>query len=596
MRIGRFASAFLRPAVGVSGLALTQCFPAPVATDNVGGELADKGVGGPDAGGDGLGGSIYDVGIGAWASAPEAAALVPMDDVTVFAFSQTDPDEADPQVVSLAPDMNIRAWQRWDTSGVSPADYDFDYVSACHAAGVRFIGGSTATALFQDEFAAEAFQMIATRNAAGDLVTHPKILPNLYRGSLANPAYRAYLVKIGEIQIDGGVDGLFFDEVNQDYEGANFDGNEGFDDGHLADFNAYLLWRYPNSNYDAMFGMTPNNILKAEVPLGDLTNNFNYRRYLASNGWSANPLTPANPLAPIWGQTLANRPSPAPIDFVNSAEPQRYWKQIVDELRAYAARRYDRSIFITANGIWPYVDFQAVGLYPFNQDGDGGTQADYVPVTTDSTVTSTHLDGTVSLQTPFLNLKSRSAALAPGAPVVLFLDWPTTFMSSYLHMPSSQQEDYWRIYAAEAYANGLFFAFFLEDSLGDPTATRLGLMPLFQSLATFYRAHADLYHGATASSGTATTSLASANVMIAVNDQTAPRRRLVHLVNHDYAAGIVEHDDVTVSVTLPSAPFEVTLASPDAAEDTTLAPSYSDGRVTLTLPALLAYDVVAITY
>jgi hypothetical protein len=51
-------------------------------------------------------------------------------------------------------------------------------------------------------------------------------------------------------------------------------------------------------------------------------------------------------------------------------------------------------------------------------------------------------------------------------------------------------EDYWRIYAAEACANGLFFAFFfafsfaffLADTVGDPTATELGLMPLYQSL------------------------------------------------------------------------------------------------------------------
>jgi len=31
-----------------------------------------------------------------------------------------------------------------------------------------------------------------------------------YRASLASPAYRQYIIGIGEIQIDGGVDGLFF--------------------------------------------------------------------------------------------------------------------------------------------------------------------------------------------------------------------------------------------------------------------------------------------------------------------------------------------------------------------------------------------------
>ncbi|HSY38456.1 MAG TPA: hypothetical protein VLA79_02980, partial [Polyangia bacterium] len=160
-------------------------------------------------------------------------------------------------------------------------------------------------------------------------------------------------------------------------------------------------------------------------------------------------------------------------------------------------------------------------------------------------------------------------------------------------------QDYWRIYAAEAYANGLYYAFFLLDTVGDPSATQLGLMPFFQSLTAFYRAHAGLYHGVTASTAAVTsavtTSLATP-VMIAVSDQGQPRRRLVHLVNHDYSGALVEHDGVTVTLPLPSAPTSVTLASPDAASDTTLTPSYVNGTVTVTLPSLAAYDVVAIAY
>ena len=216
-------------------------------------------------------------------------------------------------------------------------------------------------------------------------------------------------------------------------------------------------------------------------------------------------------------------------------------------------------------------------------------------MTPGSTTTAAHLDGTVKLQRPFLNLKARSGALAPGAPVVLFIDWPTNFMSYYLSMPTSEQEDYWRLYAAEAYANGIYFAFFLLDTVGDPTATDLGLMPFFQSLTAFYRTHAGLYHGVTTSAVAATTSLTTP-LMIAVSDQAQPRRRLVHLVNHDYSGAPVEHDGVTVTIPLPSAPTSVTLASPDAAGDTMLTPTYANGAVTVTLPALVAYDVVAIAY
>ncbi len=554
----------------------------------------------PDAAAEG--GAVVDVGLGPWTSAADAGAPVPLDDVTVFAFSQTGNDQGDPQVTTLAPDMNIRAWQRWDTYGVNAGDYDFGYVTQCHAGGIKFIGGTTATALFADEFPNPPFPAltvddVCTRDASGQPVVHPQILPGLYRGSLADPDYRAYLIRIAEIQIDGGVDGLFFDEINQDYQGATYDGNEGFDAAHLADFNAYLLWRYPGADYATMFQMPADNVLKAGVSAGDLTNNFNYQRYLAAKGWASSPFAAANPLAAIWGQTLGGRPTPAAPDFVNSAEPYRYWGAIAGALRAYAQQKYGRSIYLTSNGIYPLVDFQGVGLYNYNQDDDGGREAEYVPVTAGSTTAAAHLDGTVSLQRPFLNLKARSALFAPGAPVVLFIDWPTDFMSDYLHMPQSEQQDYWRLYAAEAYANGLFFAFFLQDTLGDATATQLGLMPLFQSLAAFYKAHASLYHGVASGDASGVTTSLTTPVMIAVGDQAQPRRRLVHLVNHDYSGAPTEHDGVTVTIPLPSAPTAVTLASPDApGGDTTLPATYASGAATVTLPALVAYDVISLAY
>ncbi len=555
------------------------------------------GTGHPDAGAPDT--AVVEVGVGPWTPAPDGGAAAPLDAVTVYAFSQTYDGTPDPQVVALAPDMNIRAWQRWDTSGVTN-DFDVGYVSDCHAAGTRFIGGTTATALFSDEFPNAQFPGLSvddvdTRDASGSPVIHARILPDMHRGSLANPDYRAYLIRVGQIQIDDGVDGLFFDEINGDYQGADFDGNEGFDAAHLADFNAYLLWRFPGADYQAMFKMTPDNLLKADVPAGDLTRNFNYQKYLASNGWASAPFAAANPLASVWGRSVGNRPAPGASDFVDSAEPYRYWGQIAGALRAYALQKYGRQLLLTSNGVWPLVDFQSVGLYNGNQDDDGGAEAEYVPVTAGSTTSAAHLDGTRSLQRPFRNLAAGSAAMAPGVPVVLFVDWPTDFMSYLLHMPAAEQLDYWRIYAAEAYSNGLFFAFHLEDSVGDPTATELGWMPLFQSLTAFYRIHQDLYHAVRMSSDAAATSLGTP-VMLSVADQASPRRRLVHLVNHDYAGGLIEHDGFSVTVPVPSAPVSVTLASPDLGADVTLTSTYANGSATLTVPSLLAYDVIEIAY
>ena len=100
-------------------------------------------------------GAVVDTGLGPWTAAGDGAAPVPLDDVTVYAFSQTNGEE-DPQVAVLAPDMNIRAWQRWDRIGAT-SDFSAPYLADAHAAGTRLVGGTTATALFPDEVANPQF-------------------------------------------------------------------------------------------------------------------------------------------------------------------------------------------------------------------------------------------------------------------------------------------------------------------------------------------------------------------------------------------------------------------------------------------------------
>jgi hypothetical protein len=587
---------------------LTACGHDSVAPSNYGGAPDAFAEGAPaslpplpdaSSGEASSGTAAIDVGAGAWPAVATPSTPAPMDGITVFAFSQVPTNETDPQVPALAPDMNIRAWQRWDTGGTTVADYDAQYVTDCHARHVAFVGGTTATALFKDE-GRGAFEDWASRDANGNPVDHAAIISGLYRGTLANPAYRGYLVGIGKIQIDLGVDGLFFDELYGGYQGATYDGNEGFDDYHLADFNAYLLSRYAGQDFGALFGLTQDNTLHPDVAPGDLTHNFNYRTYLASRGWSQRPLTRANPLAAAWGtgvQSDPRGPTPGAPTFTDAAEPYRYFRQMAAELRDYAQAKYGRPLWLTANGIWPLVDFQGVGLYDYNHDGPGGASVDYVPLTDDTL----HLRGT-SLQQAFVALRARSQALAPGAPVVVFVDWPSGPMTRYQGLAASEKQDYWRMYAAEAYANGIFFAFFLADTTGDPTATQSGTMPLFQSLAAFYRAHASLYHGVAPSTAAVTTSLATATTSISVMDQATPARRLVHVVNHDYAAGFHMEPQFTVSIPSPLAPTRVTLATPDGASDgganadSTLPFTYSGTSITVTVPSLLSYDVVVVTY
>ena len=300
--------------------------------------------------------------------------------LTVFGFSQQGQNlPADPQVLAMSPNIVPRAWARWDRGGVQPSDYNWSYPTRARAAGIVFIGGTTATALFRDEFpAASAFNAVVSCDATGQPVFHAAM--KFYRGSLASPAYRQYLIGIGEMQIDGGVDGLFFDEVDFSYQGATSgnedNGDEGFDDANIADFGGFLCGKYPNyspADWQSKYGITAADNLNCSKPAATRGRTFNYRGYLARNGWQASPLNGSNPLAAEWGTIQEGHPEPQNRTFTGTYTSLVYWQDIVLTLRNYARQKYKKEIYITANGVFPFVDFQMIGLWGGNPDGPGGS-------------------------------------------------------------------------------------------------------------------------------------------------------------------------------------------------------------------------------
>lgn len=511
--------------------------------------------------------------------------------LTVFGFSQEDQNlPADPQVLAISPNIVSRAWQRWDRGGVQPSDYNFDYPMQAREAGITFIGGTTATALFMDEFpAASTFNAVAACDATGKPVLHPPM--KLYRGSLASPTYRQYIIGIGEIQIDGGVDGLFFDEPDFSHDGAT-PGNEdeGFDDANVADFGGFLCGKYPNyspADWQSKYGITTADNLNCSKSAAMRGRTFNYRGYLARNGWQASPLNRSNLLAAEWGTMEEGHPEPQNGTFTGTYTSLVYWQDIVLTLRNYARKKYNKEIYITANGVFPFVDFQMIGLWGGNPDGPGGSSVNYCPHTGDG-----HLDGTQSLLAAFMALKQRSARIdGRVVPVAAFIDWPTDVMTDYLSLPASEKSDYWRMYVPEALAATVYLNMHLADTVGDPTATQLGLMPLFKQMAAFYKmpAHAALYHKTTDLPGRVTASVAN----VATNlTQLSDGRTVAHLINHNYSQGFQEQDGVSVSFPVAKAPRSVTLVSPDYGADTPVAFTYSGGRVQVTVPQLVAYVAV----
>ncbi|HEX8348118.1 MAG TPA: hypothetical protein VF657_25815 [Actinoplanes sp.] len=515
-------------------------------------------------------------------------------DFTVFAFSQSDVHDEDPQVYRLAPDVTIRAIGKWSTSGDEAADYNFGQIRRYHDKGVAFMGSGTASVIFPHDFATTGiFDDMSTRDADGNPVPHDEFgfpVP-ARRGNIFNPAYRRYLLDWAKIQVDGGVDGVSFDEVNGGFSGGlkyGFNGNEGFDDYTIADFNRYLLAKYPAftpADWASRFGMTEDNRVRDDVPAGDLVRNFNYRTYLRVHGWNRDPLNAANPLAAEWGRVTANRMYAEDTSFTGTYL-RRYWKEMVDELRGYARRTAHRRIMISSNGLLPYVDFNSVGMYPWNPDEQTPDYrgADYMPVV------DGHLDGTRSLQANYRYLKQMNGRVAGDVPVAVFIDWPNDMMTDYLSLPVTEKQDYWRIFGAEAYANGIFPSFHLKDTIGSPTAEQSGMLEFFETYTRFYRDHRSLFRSNDLAEQTVQVGVA--NVAASLLVQRGTGARTVHLVNHNYDGGIVEQTGFTAQVDLPRCPRRVTMVSPDRTGSTAPAFSCRDGHLTVTVDRLESYNVL----
>lgn len=507
----------------------------------------------------------------------------------VYLFSQVDVSETDPQVLEFADAVLIRGWQKWQRRGLQASDYDFRYPAKAQQRRIAFVAGGTASVLFRDE-ADDRFADWATRDAHNALVEHADIVPGAHRASLANPAYRQTLIAYGKLQIDGGVDGLFFDEFNAaGYTGGKrwqFNGNEGYDDYFLADFNAFLAKKHPDfgaEEWARHYDMHADNRIRGDVPLGDLTHNFNYRNYLARHGWANYPDDPKNPLAPVWGALVGNRSQPGAQDFRARAF-DHYWREVVAALRDYARQQYGREILITSNGVFPYVDFNSFGLYEYNRD-DKGKEVDWLPVV------NGHLDGSRSYRRVFQQLYAYNREVAGDAPLVLFLDWPTAQMNAYYALSVAEKRDFWRIYAAEAYASGLYYALHLKTPMpGEPSAQASGMLEFLKQQAGFYAAHAPLYAGARPLDTPVNTSVAQITAGLTRQRDIT----LLHLVNHNYQGGLLTQRTFTASFPYPEAPRRVTCHSPDAEAARPLAFRFANNTLTVAVDELAAYNLIVI--
>jgi hypothetical protein len=468
-------------------------------------------------------------------------------------------------------------------------DYPPSYPAACEAAGITFVGGLTASVLFMDEMSDADFAQAVSRDAADAPVAESSTAPNPYHGALASPTFRQLLIHIAELQIDAGADGVFFDQIDASYSDANFGTDAGFDDSDVADFGRFLCQTHAGDPA----GLAPFGFVAADdfdCSAADPGASFDYRGYIARHGATAAPVGPANPLSALWGSLQGSRLDPSLGTFVETYMPLVYWQDIVVAVRNYARSRYGKEILITSNGLFPFVDFQSVGLYDYNPDGPGPIGVDYAPLT------GSDYDGTFSFMPTFASLKARSDLIVTASggrpvPLLLFLDWPTTTIDRYYGMPTGERQDYVRVMMAETHAYGESFALPLATTTDSDTATALGMMDFFQTIRAFYEGHADLLIGAQDASFSPNVSASS----VASHATVLPDgRTVVHLVNHNYDAAFLPQSGVTVTLPLAQAPTAVTVASPDVPADQSATFTYGAGELVVDVGSLVSSAMVVV--
>jgi hypothetical protein len=513
------------------------------------------------------------------------------ENISLYAFSQSNPNEFDNQVYDFKPEIVIRAWQKWSKCGLKFSDYYHDYIKKCHDLSILFLGGGTMTVVFREEFSTQKeFEDMITRDANNNFVEHSEITSGAYRGSLANPKFRQYLIKYAKLQIDIGVDGIFFDEANTGvYNGArkwNFNGNEGFDDYFLREFNRYLINKYSyytKADWKRNFKMDDNNIIEYDITYDDIKNNFNYRKYLKKNSWNRNPFDKSNPLAKEWGKAICNRPNPENDNFIEKYST-KYWKDIITVLRKYAMGKYNKNIIVTSNGIFPYVDFNCIGLYDYNNDSNN-ISVNYMPLK------NGHLDGSKSFKIIFKKFLKRNNKISGDVPLVLFLDWPGDIMNTYYNLSLDEKKDYWQIYAAESYACGLFFAFHLKTSIPeDPSAVKLGLFNFLKEYSQFYIKNKDVY--LSTKNYTGLVKINNSKIEYNMRKKIDCSRFFLHLINHNYDTKIITQNNIKIQIEIENDINLLKLISPDHKQSLKLNFIKKNGIIEFIINELKYYNII----
>ena len=285
---------------------------------------------------------------------------------------------------------------------------------------------------------------------------------------------------------------------------------EGYDNYAMKSFREYLIrkyvegegWKYDDERWTQKFGIRLDD--EAICPDGTMKS-FEYREYLKTNDFAKIPQAPENPLAAEWGTAL-HITSLNPYESYSTERNDKAWKYMSDRIREHAEKS-GKKVYITANGNNRYVDFQTNALWEEWVLKDG------------------RMDGSISLIMKWKSMIDTGRMLGgEGIPVVFFHDWGPTGIP-FKELSTEDKINWIRIYGAEIYAAGGFFAFPVSGPPGD--SSKEGFLGEIIRQADFFYKYGELFRNIfdTKTFGTGV-KVSIPNVTVTVAEQKQPGRKI----------------------------------------------------------------------
>jgi len=316
--------------------------------------------------------------------------------------------------------------------------------------GICFCTMITSSAIYPEMEGPEKVDTWASRDARGNVIK----TAGWFQGCLNNPEYRDYVKRIGRAVIDGGADGIHYDESYSRWFWMS--PIPCFCDHCCARLREFIKRAYGVDQARERWG------------IADL-DAFDYRRYLADNGYADAPHK--SPLHDVWWQMQMH-------------STYEHETSIVQDNKRYALEQYGRELVTNANPYNAAVLSSAVSMetavYDFVNIGTGLAMS----FRDNGWRSGPCVPGGLSYVPQYKMARTQ----AGSKPVVMFLDIQQE-PRHIARLKPDQADNMMQWLFAEAYASGCFFAAHHRFSAYD------GPIAAQQRYGSFYKANRALFVG-----------------------------------------------------------------------------------------------------